>query len=166
MSGETAEMNHIEVQARKYDGRVHRRWRARLLEETDNLIVLDAEFDTEVRHPLLGIIPVGTKSLEYYWTDRWYSVFRFSDASGNLRNYYCNINQPALFADDVLSFIDLDIDVLVRPDFSFDVLDEDEFETHALSFAYPSELRRQVYDALDELLRLIRERRFPFTPYT
>ena len=36
-------------------------------------------------------------SLEYYWLDRWYNVFRFSDPDGKLRNYYCNVNVPPQF---------------------------------------------------------------------
>ena len=150
------------VEARKFDGRLHRQWPAQLVALQGSLIVLEGVFTEEVEHPLLGLIALGTLSSEYYWTDRWYSVFRFRAPDGTLRNYYCNINQPAQFDGEVLSFIDLDIDVLVKLDFTYLVLDEDEFDRHATQFNYSSELRAQVQRALAELLGLIERREFPF----
>jgi protein associated with RNAse G/E len=152
----------IIVQSLKYDGRVHREWRARLVERSASLIVVEGVFEEEVKHTLLGTVARGTLSTEYYWTDRWYSIFRFREPCGRLRNYYCNINRPAIFDGRVLTFVDLDIDVLVAPDFSFQVLDEDEFEAHAARYDYPREVRERVPRALAELIELIERRRFPF----
>ena len=154
--------NQIAVHACKYDGRIHRRWRAQITRHCDSLIVLDAAFDEEVRHPLLGTITKGTVSTEYYWTDRWYSVFRFQELSGALRNYYCNINTPAVLKDHVLSFIDLDIDVLVHPDFSYRVLDTEEFEANAALLGYPPQIRWRAEQSLAELISIIDAHSFPF----
>ena len=159
----TAPEIEISVRACKYDGRVHRSWAAQLRERRGSLIVLDAVFAEEVRHPLLGTIAPGTRSTEYFWTDQWYSVFRFAETSGALRNYYCNINAPAEFDDHVLRFVDLDIDVLVAPDYSYSVLDTEEFAANATRFGYPAELCRRSAEALAELITLIETRRFPFT---
>jgi protein associated with RNAse G/E len=156
----------ITVRARKYDGRVHREWQARLAEQRDTLVVLDAVFDSEIRHPLLGTIAAGTISIEYYWTDRWYNIFRFTEADGRLRNYYCNINTPAQLDGDTLTFTDLDIDVLVAPDRSVRVLDEDEFALHAVELNYPVEIQQQARAALAELLALIERRGFPFDEFS
>ncbi len=104
-------MEEILVHSCKHDGRVHRRWPARIERREGSLVVLDAVFDEEVRHPLIGTIEAGTHSTEYFWTDRWYSVFRFQTPAGRLLKFYCNINTPARLSDGVLSFIDLDVDV-------------------------------------------------------
>jgi protein associated with RNAse G/E len=161
---ETAPRPLITVESRKYDGRVHRHWTARVTERSGPLIVLDGRFEEEVRHPLLGHIVRGTRSREYYWTNRWYSIFRFRQPSGELRNYYCNINAPAAFDGRLLSFVDLDIDILVAPDFSFRILDEDEFASNAALLNYPPEFYRRAGEARDELIALIRGREFPFDP--
>ncbi len=153
---------HISVHARKFDGQLHREWRARLVAQSGALIVVEGEFAEEIRHPQLGIIRPGTHSTEYYWTDRWYSIFRFREPTGELRNYYCNINQPAELIGNVLTFIDLDIDVLVAPDFTYRILDEDEFVTHAARYDYTAEVREMVPHALLELISLIERRDYPF----
>src|ERR1700749_2371315 len=119
--------DEVTVLSCKHDGRVNRSWRARLSSLEGSLIVLEGVFEDEIRHPILGTIHSGTLSTEYFWTDRWLSVFRFREPSCEVRNFYCNINTPVRLLEGALSFIDLDVDVLVRPDFSYSVLDEDEF---------------------------------------
>jgi protein associated with RNAse G/E len=153
----------ITVRSLKHGGRPHRAWRARVEERAGTLIVLDAFFAEEVRHPILGTIEAGTLSREFFWTDRWYSVFRFgAPEGGRLLNFYCNVNTPARIEEGTLYFTDLDIDVLVRPDLSYSVLDEDEFERHAVSYSYPPEYRVRAREALEELVSLIEGRQFPF----
>ncbi len=147
----------------KYDGNEHRRWPARLAKIDGSLLVLDAIFEEEIQHELLGTISLGTVSTEYYWLDRWYNVFRFSDPSGRLQNFYCNVNQPPEFDGSVLRYIDLDIDVLVAPDLTCKVLDLEDFEENAERYSYPDDVRRNAHQALAELLALIEAKAFPFT---
>lgn len=126
------------------------------------MLVLSGEFDTEIDHPLLGKIGQGTTSLEHFWMDRWYSVFRFTKPTGELRNFYCNVNAPPELNGNVLSFVDLDLDLLVEPDFSYTILDEEEFRQNALRFKYPLDMQRRALKAVTDLIDLIKGRRFPF----
>lgn len=151
------------VESHKYGGRLHRRWPARVESFGDSLIVLEGVFKEEVRHPLLGLIRAGTLSTEYFWKDRCYNVFRFREPSGELRCFYCNVNLPPSLSENLLTFVDLDIDILVAPDFSFRVLDEDEFEENQSKYGYPPEFRERAAGARDELIALIEGRRFPFS---
>lgn len=164
--GLAASASAVTVESRKYDGRLHRSWGARLVRRDGPLVVLDGTFEEEVSHALLGDIKRGTRSVEFYWEDRWYSVFRFHEPTGELRNFYCNVNTPPAFDGRLLNFTDLDIDVLVMPDFTTRVLDADEFEENAARFKYPADVRANVRRALKELLRLIEARRFPFDDVT
>lgn len=152
----------ILVRVLKYDGVEHRRWPARIAKLDGSLLVLDAVFEDEIEHDLLGTISSGTISTEYYWLDRWYNVFRFSNPDGELKNYYCNVNQPPGFDGRVLSYIDLDIDVLVAPDLTYKILDVEDFEENARRYAYPDEVQANARRAVDELTRLIESRAFPF----
>lgn len=128
----------------------------------NSLLVLDAEFDEHIEHESLGTIPVGTISTEYYWRDRWYNVFRFAGPDRKLKKFYCNINMPPHFDGETLSYIDLDIDVLVEPDWSFSILDIDDFESNAKLYNYPIEIQQRARQAVVELMALIEKRAFPF----
>ncbi|MFL6255306.1 MAG: DUF402 domain-containing protein [Pyrinomonadaceae bacterium] len=161
--GET-DTGEIVVRSCKHDGRVSRIWPARVARRENSLIVLDAFFAEEIQHTLIGTIEAGTLSKEFFWTDRWYSVFRFQAPDGQLLKFYCNINTPPTLEPGALTFVDLDVDVLVQPDYSYAVLDEDEFERHAELYQYPALYRFKVQEALDELRLLINNRHFPFSP--
>jgi protein associated with RNAse G/E len=158
----TQTVKSIVVSALKYDGSEHRRWPAEVLRQEGSLIVLDAKFPDEIVHDLLGTIAAGTHSLEYYWLDRWYNVFRFARRDGKLRNYYCNVNVPARFDGRTLSYVDLDLDILVDPDFSYRVLDVEDFERNVKLYGYSEGIQANARQAVDELVSMIETRAFPF----
>jgi protein associated with RNAse G/E len=153
----------ILVSVHKYDGTRHRSWPARLAKKEGSLLVLDATFQEDIDHALLGLISTGTLSTEYYWLDRWYNVFRFSEPDRSLKSFYCNVNLPPEFDGQVLTYIDLDIDVLVNPDLSYRILDIDDFKENAKRYAYPAEIQENAHRAVDELLALIESKEFPFS---
>ena len=126
------------------------------------MIVLDAKFEEEILHSFLGLIPSGTISIEYYWLDRWYNIFRFLQPEGYLLSYYCNVCVPPVLSGDTLSYIDLDMDILVKADHTYTVLDEDEFIEYANRFNYPIEVQRRARQGLNELVELIESHHFPF----
>ena len=132
------------------------------MQRDGSLLVLEAEFDVDVSHHVLGAIARGTRTIEYYWRGRWYNVFRFIEKDGTTRLWYCNINTPPESNGDVLTYIDLDIDIVVQPNFSYQVLDLDEFESNAARYAYTEHEKQQAQAALKEVISLIEGRQFPF----
>lgn len=154
--------NTIQVRTYKYDGSLHRTWNAELIRQEGSLIALDARFSDEVIHDLLGTIPIGTHSLEYYWLDHWYNVFRFAQPDGKLRNYYCNVNVPPSFDGEILSYVDLDLDILVQPDFSYQILDVEDFEKNSKRYRYSVEVQANARRAVEGLITMIEMRAFPF----
>ena len=154
--------NGVTVRVLKYDGTEYRCWHASVARREDALLVLDAKFEFDVQHDLLGHIKRGTRTVEYYWLDQWYNVFRFLSDDGVTRLYYCNINTPPAIANGVLSYIDLDIDILVQPDLSYQVLDVEEFEANTRRYGYSVEVRRHAHAAVEELISLVESRQFPF----
>jgi uncharacterized protein len=154
--------SRIDVVVRKYDGTEHRRWQADLIKQSGPLIVLEGVFEGEIEHQLMGRITSGTRSVEYYWLDRCYNVFRLTEKEGTFRSFYCNIGTPAVLAGSVLTYVDLDIDVLVEPDFSYRVIDLDDFEANIVTQGYSQDVQSKARTALAELITLIEERQFPF----
>ena len=155
--------DRIIVRVLKYNGTEYRRWEARIESCDDSLVVLDAEFEYAVRHEVFGEIPRGTRTAEYYWFNRWYNIFRFLKNDSSTRLWYCNISTPPKLENGVLSYIDLDMDILVQADFTYQVLDIEEFEQNAKLFGYPDEVRREVQRAIADVSSLIEARQFPFT---
>jgi uncharacterized protein len=69
---------------------------------------------------------------------------------------------PPSLDGNVLSYVDLDIDVLVQPDLSYQILDADDFQENAARYDYPNHVRSNAELAVEELIKLIETRTFPF----
>ncbi|MEP9382771.1 DUF402 domain-containing protein [Nocardioides cheoyonin] len=53
---------------------------------------------------------------------------------------YVDMTTPPVWDDDVVSSIDLDLDVVRRFDGTIAIVDQDEFEAHQLEYGYPPEI--------------------------
>ena len=152
----------LTIEARKYDGSLHRAWSCSLIRESAAAWMLYGVFETVVRHPLLGNLQSGTHSVEYYWKNQWYNVFCFYEPGGDFRSYYCNVNLPPVLESRTLSYTDLDLDVLVQPDLSYRILDDEEFRHNSVVYQYPTDVIERSRNGLRQIVELIETRQFPF----
>jgi len=152
----------ISINSRKFDGRIHRTWNAELIEVTDELIAAVGRFEFDVAHSHLGVIRKDSISHEFFWRDRWFNIFRFHEPDGALRNFYCNISKPPNFENNVLDFIDLEIDIVVWKDMSYEILDREEYERASREFNFPADIRKRVEISINQLNAMIKSNEFPF----
>ena len=68
---------------------------------------------------------------------------------------------PPTFADDVIDYVDLDLDVIVWPDEGYEVLDRDDLEKNTIKYGYPSEVVANAEKSLAELIALIESGQLP-----
>jgi predicted RNA-binding protein associated with RNAse of E/G family len=134
-------------------------WQAVLRRATPTSIQVEARFNgPEVdRHGLT--FRRGDRFLETYYDDRWYNVFAVFDvATDRLKGWYCNVTRPAHLERGHVRFEDLALDLLVLPDGTTHVLDEEQFDALSLDEGQREAARR----ALEELKRLAAARSGPF----
>jgi hypothetical protein len=124
------------------------RYTGEILYQDQEKVVLQALFNRQDT-PFHGItLKNGDRFVETFYLDRWYNIFEIYDRDDDqLKGWYCNIGHPAKMDGQLLSYIDLAIDLLVYPDGRQLVLDEDEFADLSL----PAEVSRQALKALGEL---------------
>jgi len=60
------------------------------------------------------VVPAGSVNLAHYWMDRPYNVYQFM-AAGRTLAYYCNVAEPTAIREDLVEYLDLAVDVLIRP---------------------------------------------------
>jgi hypothetical protein len=128
------------------------RYSGELLAQTDHTVLLQALFNREDT-PFHGIVfKNNDRFVEIYYSDRWYNIYEIYDRDSRLvKGWYCNVSLPAEFQNGVIRFVDLALDLLVYPDGSQLVLDEDEFA--ALELA--DDVRNKARLALADLKRLV-----------
>jgi predicted RNA-binding protein associated with RNAse of E/G family len=144
-------LNDVVVIKRNIDGQETWRYDGRILERGQNWLLLEAFFNRQDT-PFHGIVLArGDRFLETYYSDRWYNIFEIHDRlSGDLKGWYCNVTRPALFEETQVSYIDLALDLLVYPDQTQLVLDEDEFAQLPID----ESTRQKALAALQELQTL------------
>jgi predicted RNA-binding protein associated with RNAse of E/G family len=139
----------ITVIKRNFQGQETWRYSGMLTRRDGAALHLEAPFNGE-DSPFMGtVIKHGDRFVETYYTDRWYNIFEIHDRDDDaLKGWYCNVGKPAVFdADNVISYVDLALDLWVAPDGAQTVLDEDEFAALNLD----AETQSQARAALEEL---------------
>lgn len=136
-------------------GREVFRWKANVLERGEREILVQAYFGLE--NHFMGDIPLepGDRFVESYYTDRWYNIFEVhSRETDQLKCWYANLSYPAEITGDTITFRDLALDFLVRPDGSEELLDLEEFE----NLTIPAEDKQNVLVELEKLKSEVRNR--------
>ncbi len=104
------------------------RYSGQIIRRTETSLVLEAFFDMEEREFHGLIFRRGDRFVETHYSDRWYNVLAVHDVdTGNFKGWYCNISRPAIINGATVSAEDLALDLVVLPNGSQFVLDEDEF---------------------------------------
>jgi protein associated with RNAse G/E len=104
----------------------------------------------------------GDHFYEYYYTNRWFNLFRIHGTGGRLKGWYCNVTRPADFDGDTICSEDLELDLFVTPDRTSCLrLDLEEFEARGFAQSEPDTYMAALA-ALDELERLARAGAAPF----
>jgi predicted RNA-binding protein associated with RNAse of E/G family len=74
------------------------------------------------------ILKKDDRFLELYLFDKWFNLFEIYDKESRfLKARYCNITRPIRVSNNYVYYDDLALDLLVFPDRSQLLLDEDEF---------------------------------------
>lgn len=125
------------------------RYQGHVLERGPTWVRLQAHFNRPDIAFMGILLKQGDRFVEEYYTDRWYNIFAIHDRDDDrLKGWYCNVARPAVWeGDDLLSYVDLALDLWVAPDGTQTVLDEDEFARLDLDPA----VRARARAALEEL---------------
>ncbi|MEB2333116.1 MAG: DUF402 domain-containing protein [Anaerolineaceae bacterium] len=141
----------VKVQKKNLAGEVMYEYEGEELRRDETSVVVEALFTREDMPFQDVVFKKGDRFVEYYYTDRWYNIFAIYDRDdGQIKGWYCNIGKPAVIEDEVVSYVDLALDLWVSADGTQTVLDEDEFAALDLT----DELRRNALSGLEELQRL------------
>jgi predicted RNA-binding protein associated with RNAse of E/G family len=140
----------ITVHKLDHRGREVVQYQGRLLRRSPQEVTLEARFDHQDAALEGFTLRRGDRLVETFYRQCWYNVFAvFDGQTGDFKGYYCNITRPARFEGDHIYAEDLALDLLVLPDGTWRVLDEEEFESLELD---PHE-RAAARQALAELAK-------------
>ena len=140
----------IAVEAYRWDGRLKYRWPGELLRVNEQEIVVRGEFSREFKTPYHHFRS-GDVTREIYPRDAWYNICEIYGQEDQVQGIYCNLAAPPQLAGNVLSYVDLALDLYVSRQGEVMVLDEEEFE-HLAANRLPADMLAQARESWSELL--------------
>ena len=144
----------MKVQKKNLSGQVTVEYEGDVLQRRENSVTLEALFTREATPVVDVIFKKDDRFVEYFYADRWYNIFTVHDReNGNTKGWYCNVSKPAEIETDVVSYVDLALDLWVSANGQQTVLDEDEFAELDLS----AELSAAALKGLEDLKELFHQ---------
>lgn len=155
----------VRIEKQKYpDVRYYSYRKYLLTQHDDELILYNPPGLAITNHLNGGGFYLPTQSVTWCSTERWNNVGAVYESDGRFRFWYCDIAMPCGFDEtgDVLTFVDLDLDLIAYRDGTYRVDDEDEFLVHQKQYGYPSDVIERARIELDALIALHAAKEFPF----
>lgn len=97
----------------------------------------------------------------FVFTGLWYDIGKIYNLNKEWTGYYCDIMMPVKRNANQFEIVDLFLDLWVSPDGSYEIQDEDEFETALQDGVIDTELAEKARDALNDLIEEVATGRFP-----
>lgn len=150
----------IQIQSYKHDESLHRIWeKATIIEENeDHIVVVNKR--TKVIEANGRFWHTREPSVTWFFKEKWFNIIGI--IKHNEIHFYCNIASPYLIDEEALKYIDYDLDIKVIDDFSYNILDRNEYNKHKNKMEYPSKLKKILETELSKLRKMIDNREHPF----
>ena len=144
----------------KHNGKIHRTWdEITILDETDDYLVCG---NNKVKITESDGRTHKTKetAIIFLYKDRWFHVTAQFKNTGLY--YKVDMASPFLIDDNILKYIDYDLDLKVFPDGEYRVLDRNEYEFHKKIMKYSEDLDFILQKELTNVIELKKSEKGPF----
>lgn len=153
---------NVSIKSLKYNGFLNYRWNTIPLRLNEDYVLVKGEPNRKfIHYGRDKVFTFENPSIEFFSLKEYFTLSVEKDKDNNLY-YYCNICLPSIIEDNVVTFIDLDIDIVKKPNQEWTVVDEDEFVVNRVKYNYPQELIDKTLEERDKLLDKINNKVFPF----
>lgn len=149
------------IVAFKHNGKVHRTWyQTYLIEDNEDYVAVGSthsfviEADGRKWHAIEPAVSIFMKK-------KWFNVVAMIKTSGI--NYYVNMASPSVVEDNIIKYIDYDLDFKVDNTFYIKTLDEFEYKKHKKSLNYSEDLDEVIKYNFNKVKAMIEKREFPFS---
>lgn len=156
--------DRLTINCYKHNGKIHRSWdEATILEITDSYLVC-ANNKTRVTENDGRSYFTNEPAIIFFYKNSWFNIIAQLKSHGLF--YYCNIATPYVIDENIIKYIDYDLDLRVFPDGGFRVLDRNEYKYHKKIMHYSDDLDLVLRSELSNLIDMKRKNEGPFNKET
>lgn len=152
--------DRLTIHCYKHNGRIHRTWdEATVLDINEDMLVC-ANNKTKVTEDDGRSHRTNEIAILYFYKKKWFNVIAQFKKKGLF--YYCNIATPYLIDENIIKYIDYDLDLRVFPDGNHRILDQNEYNYHKKIMRYPEEIDIILKSELNSLIEMKENKEGPF----
>ena len=148
------------IQSYKHDKTLHRTWsKGLLIDKLEHAWVVVTDHTWVVESDGRRWL-TKEPAICFFYDNRWFNIISMVRKNGIY--YYCNLASPNVYDGEAIKNIDYDLDVKVYPDYSYSILDENEYDEHAKKMEYSESLKKIVEMEIRNLIKMIENNDEPF----
>ena len=150
----------LAIHCYKHNGMIYKTWdKALVLDIKENYIVLGND-NVLVTKKDGRTWRTREPAIMFFYKNRWFNIIAQLKTFGLF--YYSNIASPYIIEDNILKYIDYDLDLRVFPEGSFKILDRNEYNYHRRLMKYPKEVNMIIKSELTSLIKMKKDYEAPF----
>ena len=138
-------------------------YKQQLLYADDDVIVTTQKIkpSTEIVQNGKTVLGDNFTAIWFVFSGRWYDIGKIYNLNNEWTGYFCDIIKPVNRSSNNFEIVDLFLDLWVSPDGSYEVQDEDEFETALSEGTITPKLAIKARNALNALIDDVTSGNFP-----
>ena len=144
----------------KHNGEVYQSSEETIVLDIKDDYIVCGNYMVDVTEPEGHTYKTKELAIIYFYKKNWFNCIAQLKSFGLF--YYCNIASPYIIDDNVIKYIDYDLDLKVFPDGNYRILDQEEYRQHAREMGYSEELDKILKKQLDVLIELAVKKGGPF----
>lgn len=130
-----------------------------ILDIKDDYIVC-GNYMVDVKEPEGHTYKTKELAIIYFYKHNWFNFIAQLKSFGLF--YYCNMASPYIIDENVIKYIDYDLDLRVFPDGGYKILDYNEYKYHKKKMKYPEEIDIIINKELQKLIEMKKNNEGPF----
>jgi Protein of unknown function (DUF402) len=154
--------NPVRIHKRKYDGTLAREMTADLVDGSAGgglAVHLDMRRHQSIANGQPSrfdghVIGLLSESAPLAW---WFMY----DTVGRLDHTYVDAALPVTLRGRTIEYVDLDLDLIIQPDWGYVIDDQDEFEVNRLAMAYPDHVIAAAHEGIRLATAAVEARAWP-----
>lgn len=150
----------VEIHCYKHNGKIHSVSKDTMIIEEKQDYIVCGNFRTKVTEDDGKTYYTKEPAIIFFYKNNWFNIIAQFKEYGLF--YYCNIASPYLIDENVIKYIDYDLDLRVFPDGGYKVLDKNEYKYHKKIMHYNNKLDLIINKELEKLIKMKKNHEGPF----
>ena len=152
--------DNLTIHCYKHNGILHRVCEDALVLEINDEFLVCANDKSKITESDGRSYNTRETAILIFYKKDWFNIIVQLKEQGLF--YYCNIASPYVIDNNVIKYIDYDLDLRVFPDGGFRILDRNEYKYHKRLMHYSNDLDLIIKSELQKLISLKKDEKYPF----